>query len=86
MSITTILLVNVGIPPKVFDAFGHTPEYARKVEEAVKGCITSGQIATGKVQEWAEFHRYSNAYACERKLLDMTYYFATKLLEVPDEL
>lgn len=86
MSITTILRVNVDIPPKVFDTFGHTPEYARKVEDAVKGCITSGQIATGKVQEWAEFHRYSSAAACEHKLMNMNYYFAAKLLGVPDEI
>lgn len=86
MSITTILLVNVDIPSKVFDTFGHTPEYARKVEDAVKGCITSGQVATGGVQEWAEFHGYSSANTCEHKLMNMNYYFAAKLLETADEL
>lgn len=86
MTITTILLVNVDVPDKVFNTFGYTPEYAHKVEEAVKGCITSGQVATGKVQEWAEFHRYSSATACEHKLMNMNYYFAAKLLEISDEI
>lgn len=79
MSITTLYHVNVDIPEAVYREFGHTPEYYRKSLEATQGHVAAGQNSYSSVEEWAEFHSYDDALSCQKRLMDMNYYFAAKL-------
>jgi hypothetical protein len=79
MSITTIYHVSVETHEDVWLKFGHTNEYERKVLEATAGSVSSGQNAYSGVEEWAEFHTREDAEQCQKRLMDMGYYFAGKL-------
>jgi len=79
MSITKIYHVVVDIYEDVYRAFGDSEEYTKRVLDAIKGSLISGQNSYYLVEEWAEFESYAEAVACNKKLMDMNYYFAHKL-------
>jgi hypothetical protein len=81
MTISTIYRVCVETNEMIYREYGHTPEYSRKVSAATEGSIMSGQNSYSNVEEWAEYHTIKDAQACEKRLMDMSYYFAGKLLK-----
>ena len=84
MSINTIYRVSVTINERVFREFGHTPKYERKSIEATAGNISAGQNSYSGVEEWAEFHTLKEAQRCEKRLMNMGYYFGGQLLPKVD--
>jgi hypothetical protein len=89
MSIAVIYRVSVVIHEDVYQKFGHTKEYERKSREATEGNESAGQNSYAEVEEWAEFHTLANAQACQKRLMDMVYCFASKLgdeAEIPEDL
>lgn len=69
---------SVDIPDNIADKYKETTEYERKVLEATKGDIESGSNNYSHLEEWATFYELKDAVQCEKKLMDMIYYFATK--------
>lgn len=84
MSITKYYRVSITIPASIADHIGDKiddDEYDKKTIEATKGHIKAGSNWESDLEEWAEFSTLEDAQACERKLLDVIYYFASKLGE-----
>lgn len=78
--ITTIYMVSVDVHDKVYKAFGHTSEFERKSLAATSGSLASGENRYSTVEIWAEFHNRAEARLCEKRIMDLNYYFAAKLL------
>ena len=79
MTVNTIYRVSVAVNEAVFREFGDTSEYDQKVAIAISGSISAGQNSYSDVEEWAEFHTLSDARVCDKRFMDIGYYFAAKL-------
>lgn len=72
--------VEVGIPEDVWEEFRDSKEYSNKSLNAVKESIESGTDYCSKPTEWAIFNTLEKARECEKRLMDVMYYFSSKLL------
>lgn len=68
MAITTIYRVSVDVPEAVWRGLGNSRLYETRVAEATQGSLSSGSNAHSDVEEWADFHDYGEAVACESAL------------------
>lgn len=67
--------VIVEIPEEIWQRFGNTPEYQRRVDTAIKGYLDAGSDFYSKCYEWATFSTEAEAKECERKLKEVVDYF-----------
>ena len=79
MSIQKQYRVTVDIPQVVWDKFHETAEWNHRSCTATEGHIEAGSIFYGDPFEYAVFESYEAGQLCEKKLMNMVYFFAAKL-------
>jgi hypothetical protein len=72
--------VSVNIPDNIADKYHDTADYDRRSLEATKGAASAGSNNYSNLEEWAIYYDLDAAQACERRLMDMIYYFQAKEL------
>lgn len=80
MAISRQYRVSFDVPAAVWGKFGSTPEYERMVLEATRGAIASGCHHRDEAIEWAIYSNRASAEACQKRLMDMSYKLAARLL------
>lgn len=85
MPIYPYFKAEVQIPEPVWEEFGGTQEYDRKIIEATQGNTGAGSDRYSEVFEWATFSTKAEAEECERKLVEVILYFTRKIATQPAE-
>ena len=79
--ITAIYRVSVTINDDVYRKFAESKEYKQKSCDATQGNIRAGISINFEIEEWAEFNTLEDAELCEKRLMDMDYYFFKLLIQ-----
>jgi hypothetical protein len=80
MSITAEYRVAVDIPEKVWRAFGSDPKFIQDRTDACHGNLRAGTTGLTQWEAWAVFDTRQKAEDCRRRLMDVMYKWAAKLL------
>ena len=78
MAVSKIYHVSVDIPESVWNEYGSTPEYDRRICAATEGHVSAGSNFYSQPEEWAEFTSLVDAEACDAKLHATVRYFIEK--------